>query len=893
VRDDLPTGTVTFLFTDIEGSTRLLQALGADYRDVLERHQALVRAALTAHEGVEVGTEGDSFFAVFRSATDAVAAASEAQLALAREPWPQERAVRVRIGLHTGEGRLGADNYVGMDVHRGARVAAAGHGGQVLVSSATRALVEGSLPKGLSLRDLGEHRLKDLDQPERVSQLVIPGLEEEFPRLRSLATPGNLPTELSSFIGREDELAEIRALLAATRLLTLVGPGGTGKTRLALQVGARMESTFADGVYFVDLAPLADPALVGPTIAHSLGLTDDGAGAIVDQLAAHLAAREVLLVLDNFEHLLAGTETLDHLLAAAPRVKALVTSRAALNLYGEQTFDVPPLELPDLSGLADPAALSANESIALFVDRARAASSSFRLTPENAPAVAEICVRLDGLPLAIELAASRVRLLEPAQILARLRQHLPALAEGPRNVPNRQRTLRGAIDWSVRLLETGIQALFARLAVFEGGCTLEAAGAVCNPGDELVLDTFDGLATLVDHSLLRRLDASGTSRFRMLETIHEYGRDALEAEGDIDQIAGSQLALKRDIAVTAETEGYFLRGEQEYWLDRFEHEHDNIRAALRWAIETRAAEDGLRLAASIWRFWLQRGYIREGRPVLEALLAMEPDRVSVARSKGYSALGGIYYWQADIDATDRAYGAALDLARKLGDHEREAEALFDAAFVPVVRGDPKEAMQRFDASIAFAMSVNRPDLVAQGQSALGIMLARDGQPEVALEMLEQALAHARRGERFQLEWTLAQTGQVEWLLGRYREARVHQIESLRMNAEARNLPGLQANLSSIAALESQEGRHVEATRLLGASQTLTSKSGALAPAIFTQAAEIESDARKALGDEAIDAELVEGARMTIAEAVAYVESLPAAPGPSATSPSPGVTGDDS
>jgi predicted ATPase/class 3 adenylate cyclase len=879
MRDDLPTGTVTFLFTDIEGSTRLLQALGAGYREVLERHQALIREALAAHGGIEVGTEGDSFFAVFGSATDAVAAASDAQIALAREPWPQERAVRVRMGLHTGEGRLGADNYVGMDVHRGARVAAAGHGGQILLSSATRALIEGSLPNGLSLRDLGEHRLKDLEQPERVSQLVIPGLEQEFPGLRSLATPGNLPPEVSSFIGRANELAEIGALLAATRLLTLIGPGGTGKTRLALQVAARMQSAFADGVYFVDLAPLGEAELVGPAIARSLGLTDEGAVPIVDQLAAHLATREILLVLDNFEHLLPAADTLDRLLAAAPRVKALVTSRAALNLYGEQTFDVPPLELPDMTTLTDPAALSNNESVALFVDRARAASSSFRLSPESARAVAEICVRLDGLPLAIELAASRVRLLEPAQILARLRQHLPALAEGPRNVPNRQRTLRGAIDWSVRLLEAGIQTLFARLAVFEGGCTLEAAGVVCNPGDELVLDTFDGLATLVDHSLLRRLDASGTSRFRMLETIHEYGRDALEADGDLEQIAGRHLAFYRDLAQTAETERYFLRGEQEYWLDRFEHEHDNIRAALRWAIETRAAEDGLLLAASIWRFWLQRGYIREGRPVLEALLAMEPDRVSVARSKGYSALGGIYYWQADIDATDRAYNAALDLARKLGDHEREAEALYDAAFLPVLRGDAQEAMRRFEASIPFAAGVNRPDLVAQGQSALGIMLARDGQPEAALEMLGQALAHARTGDRFQLEWTLAQAGQVEWLLGRYREARVHQLESLRMNADARNLPGLQANLSSIAALESQEGRHVEAVRLLGVSRTLTSRSGALAPPIFTQADEIEADARKALGDETVDREHAEGARMSIGEAVAYVESLPAAPGP--------------
>ncbi len=465
-------------------------------------------------------------------------------------------------------------------------------------------------------------------------------------------------------------------------------------------------------------------------------------------------------------------------------------------------------------------------------------------------------------------------MLEPAQILVRLRQHLPALAEGPRNVPDRQRTLRGAIDWSVRLLDRGTQALFARLAVFEGGCTLDAAAAVCNPGDELVLDTFDGLASLVDHSLLRRLDAAGTSRFRMLETIHEYGRDALEADGDLDQIAARHFAFYRDLAQTAETDRYFLRDDQQYWLDRFEQDHDNIRAALRWALETQAAEDGLRLAAAIWRFWLQRGYIREARPILEALLAMEPDRVSLARSKGYSAVGGIYYWQSDIDATERAYDAALDLARKLGDLEREAEAVYDWAYLPILRGDVRESIRRFEASAAFAARVNRPDLLAQSQSSLGIMLARDEQLEPALATLELALEQGRKGDRFQLEWTLAQLAQVEWLVGRHRESREHSLESLRLNAQAGNLPGLQANLASIAALESREGRHVEAARLLGISATLSSKSGALAPALFTQAADIEADARKALGDDVMDREQADGAAMTIEEAVAYVESLP-------------------
>jgi class 3 adenylate cyclase len=417
VRDDLPMGTVTFLFTDIEGSTRLLQALGPSYRDLLERHAAILREALSAHGGVEISTEGDSFFAVFPSASQAVAATVTAQRALAREPWPNRQRVRVRMGLHTGEGQPGGDSYMGIDVHRAARIGAAGHGGQVVLSAATRTLVEGALPEGISLRDLGVHRLKDLGQPEHLAQLVIPGLEQDFPPLRTLDAPRNLPAELSSFIGRKRELDEVSELLAATRLLTLTGPGGTGKTRLAIRVAARLSSAFADGVFFVDLAPLNDPSLVGPTIARSLGLSDQAEQPIVDLLKGHLERRELLLVLDNFEHLLPAAKVVDGLLAGAPRVKALVTSRSILNLYGERTFEVPPLALPDPTHLPDLVELSSNEAVALFLERARMARPDFAVTKESAQAIAEICVRLDGLPLAIELTASRIRLLEPRRSL--------------------------------------------------------------------------------------------------------------------------------------------------------------------------------------------------------------------------------------------------------------------------------------------------------------------------------------------------------------------------------------------------------------------------------------------------------------------------------------------
>jgi len=356
------------------------QALGRSYREVLERHAAIVRQALVAHDGIEISTEGDAFFAVFRSATEAVQAALAAEQGLAEERWPDGYPVRVRMGLHTGEGRLGGDNYVGLDVHRAARIAAAGHGGQILLSAATSTLVEAALPDGAALRDLGSHRLKDLTQPEHLAELVIGGLQQDFPPLRSLETPSRLPTELTSFVGRQREVDETTRLLETRRLLTLTGPGGTGKTRLAIRIASSLVSSFRDGVFFVDLATLTDPALVAPSIARSLGLREQADRPIVDMLTGHLEPRELLLVLDNFEHLLPASEVVKDLLEAAPRLKVLVTSRSILNLYGEQQFAVPPLELPDASPDADLNRLSQNEAVALFIARARATKASFTVT---------------------------------------------------------------------------------------------------------------------------------------------------------------------------------------------------------------------------------------------------------------------------------------------------------------------------------------------------------------------------------------------------------------------------------------------------------------------------------------------------------------------------------
>ena len=582
----LPTGTVTFLFTDIEGSTRLLGQLAERYGPVLEEHHRLLRDLLTAAGGVEVDTQGDAFFVVFTSATRAVAGAVEAQRAIATHEWPADGRVRVRMGLHTGEGQLGAEGYLGMDVHRAARIASAGHGEQILVSDATRALAAPAAVEGVSFRDLGEHRLKDLPSPEHLFQVIARGLETEFPSVRSLdARRGNLPVQLTSFVGREQEVLDVISALGWCRLLTLTGAGGTGKTRLALQAAVEVQDQHADGAHFVSLAPIRDPSLVVTTVARTLGLREDPSVPSIDALIEHLRDQQLLLVLDNFEQILAAAPDVGELLAAAPEVRVLATSREPLHLHGEQEYAVPPMRLPDPRELPSLEALSAFEAVRLFVERARAVDPGFELTGANAAAVAEICARLDGLPLAIELAAARVKVLDPAAILKRL-EHRLTLAGGARDVPARQQTLRDAIAWSHDLLEEVEQRFFARLSVFAGGATLEAIEAVV--AADLEMDALDGVASLLNKSLVRRTESpAGDARFFMLETIREFAMERLAALPDGTDVHTRHATYFLSVAEAAAAE--LFGPKQADLLDALGQDHDNFRAALAWALEHGAA----------------------------------------------------------------------------------------------------------------------------------------------------------------------------------------------------------------------------------------------------------------------------------------------------------------
>jgi predicted ATPase/class 3 adenylate cyclase len=807
------TGTETFLFADIEGSTRLLQLLGDGYGALLLEQRRLLLSAIESAGGREVSNAGDGSFAVFPSARDAVLAAAAAQRALSSHAWPDGAVVRVRMGLHTGEPGMAGGIYTGLDVHRAARIAAAGHGGQVLLSEATRQLVERDLPAGLGLRDLGEHRLRDLQRAERLWQLVIEDLPAEFAALRSLSTrPNNLPLQATPFVGRGQEIETVRQIVLRedVRLVTLTGPGGMGKTRLALQTAAGVVDRFADGVFVVELGAVQDPAMIGSRIAASLGVAENAARPVLDSVTDHLRHRELLLVLDNFEQVVAGAPVVAELLHECPRLKTLVTSRIVLHLSGEYEYQVPPLPVPDPKRPAGFEALAAYAGVALFVQRAQAVRPDFVLDAENASAVARICASLEGLPLAIELAAARIKLFSPQAMVARLSSRLDLLKGGARDLPARQQTLRQAIAWSYDLLEPDERAYFRRFAAFSGGASLDAIEQVCNGEDDLVLDPLDAIASLIDNSLLRRFDDDRDEpRFVMLETIREYGLECLRDNGEEATLRRAHALYFLQLAEQAEPE--LTTSRQRVWLERLETEHDNLRTALEWTAEHHEADIGLRFGAALWRFFISLGHLREGHDWLERLLALPGAHAPTAeRARVLLGAGTMLHALSEYASSRARLDESLMIWRELGDKHGQATVLNNLAWI-AGNFHARESRPLAEEALALMRELGDKRGTAVALHNLSWVSLMEGEIATAHSLTEQAMALRREaGDTRGAAYMQVNLADIEMLQGDYAAAKAHAEAGL---ATLRELGDRQIGawaIQVIGRIANAEGRREEA-----------------------------------------------------------------------------------
>jgi predicted ATPase/class 3 adenylate cyclase len=705
------TGILTFLFSDIEGSTRLWEADPVRMEAALARHDAIARHAVEGSDGTLVKTLGDGVHAVFADPGRAVGAALAFQQALA-DPVAEGVTLRVRCGLHLGAVERRDNDYFGTAVNRAARIMGAAHGGQVLVSRAVAMMVDGNLPEGATLRDLGAVRLRDLADPEQVYQLLHPTLRAEFPALRSLeATPNNLPHQVSSFVGREREMAEVKRLLTSVRLLTILGMGGLGKTRLSLQVAADVLDDYADGVWFVDLARLSDPQLVPQAVASTLGVKEEPGHSVQQALVAHVRDRQLLLVLDNSEHLVhACAELAKQLLQSGPRLKILATSRESLNIPGETAFPMLPLAVPALPGPIAATALAQFDGARLFVDRAEAAHSDFRLTDRNASAVAEICRRVDGIPLAIELAAARIRTLPAQKIAERLADRFRLLTGGDKTAMPRQQTLRALIDWSYDLLSDHERALLRRLSVFAGGWTLEAVEAVGAGGAIDESDVLDLLTQLVEKSLVTR-EADG-GHYRLLDTVRQYAQEKLDESPDGDEARDRHLAFY--LAFAEGAQAGLVGPAQGEGLKRLDRERENILSAHAWCERARTgAESDLRLLHATKLYWIKRGLLDLGRRItVEALGRNGVARRGPLRSRGLFQVGQFCALMGRYREAQDYLGESLAIARELGDKTRIAAVLQPLAMVSLEQRDFTAARAQLDEALALARELGNPREVA-------------------------------------------------------------------------------------------------------------------------------------------------------------------------------------
>jgi predicted ATPase/class 3 adenylate cyclase len=862
-----PAGAVTFLFTDIEGSTALWEDDGARMSQALAAHDALARSAVEGHHGRIVKMTGDGMHAAFDDALDALDATLEMQQALAEPVATCGVALRVRCGLHAGVVERRDNDYFGSPVNRASRIMSAAHGGQVLLSQAVVDCVRGTLPAAVSLRDLGKIRLKDLATPEHVYQVVHPRLRNNFPALRSLeAIPNNLPQQVTSFIGREQALVDLKRLLPTARLLTLTGSGGCGKTRLSLQVAADLLEQFPDGAWLVELAPLSDSDLVPPTVASVLGLKEEPGKPIIQTLIEYLKDKRLLLLLDNCEHLLeACAKFADALLRHCASVQIVASSREGLGINGEQAYRVPSLALPDPKKAHTPVSVAQFEAVQLFIDRALLARPDFQLTAQNASRLASVCFRLDGIPLAIELAAARVRSLSVEEINRRLDHRFRLLTGGSRAALPRQQTLRSLIDWSYDLLQDSEKLLLRRLSVFAGGWTLDAADRICSGDDVEDGEVLDLLTSLIDKSLVAVDESEAGFRYRLLETVRQYARERLVENGGTEAVR----ARHRDyfLALAEEADKKLLGAEQADWLRRLEKEHDNLRSALEWSDAEAQAREDLRLCAAMHRFWFTRGYLAEGRqwcarifakgapaqPTLEyaralnvaGSLAFHQTDYPAARTlleqslalsrvldhrKGVALalnnLGAVAIEQGDHPTARVLYEESLALLRELGDRHVAAGVLGNLAMVAHECGDLDAARTLSQESLALSRELGDQGRVAHALNTLGDVACDLGDLTAAWSLSQESLAIGRElGDRDCIAMSSKNLGAVAFMRGQFGEARSLYREAVAVRLELGDRLGIVRALEGTAAIAAAEGNSTAAARTWGAAERLREEIG--------------------------------------------------------------------
>jgi predicted ATPase len=818
--------TTTFLFTDIEGSTRLWEREPERMRVALVQHDAVCQAAVQTQQGRIVKGTGDGIHAVFSDPLHAVLAALQLQRTLPADPSGQQLTLRVRCGLHAGAVEQRDGDYFGSDVNRAARVMSIAHGGQVLLSQAVAEGVAGRLPPDVALQDLGAVRLRDLSGTERVHQLLHPALRAQFPPLRSLeATPNNLAQQLDSFVGRERERAELRQQLGRTRLLTLLGMGGIGKSRLSVQLGAELLDEYPDGVWLVELAPLADPQGVPQALASVLGVKEQPGQSVLDALLAHVRDKTLLVILDNCEHLVhACAELAKQLLQAGGGVKVLASSRDVLQVAGETVYPVPTLPVPDPAQAADLAALAQHASVRLFVDRATAAQASFRLTADNAAAVVQVCQRLDGIPLALELAAARTRALSAQAIAARLHDRFRLLVTGDQTVLPRQRTLRALIDWSFDLLSEPERTLFRRLAVFAGGCTLEAAEAV-GGGDGLdPMDVLDLLAQLVGKSLV--VMDTQSQRYRMLETVRAYALQKLEASAD--EAATRTRHMAHHLALAEAARLKLLGPEQAAWLRTLDTERENLLAAHAWCGQHAGSRDaGLQLVFALKTYWHMRGLLSLGhRVTVEALARNRADERTFGRCRVLCDAGQLCYFMGRYAEGLGYLTESRDIAREIGDRGRLAAVLQPLGSVQMALGDRPAARASYEQAMALARELGQPRLLMASTNSLAQLQRASGELETADELYAQTLDLARQsGDQESAAIAMLNRSMVAITRGQGAEARPWLAEVRGIAASIGSRPVLQSLLDVLAGLCVAQGRWADAAALFGAAQALADETG--------------------------------------------------------------------